>query len=593
MRSFDPASPLLRSVDFAIQASGGPANRVFRSRGQELLAVSLFLKLQHGRLKFHPDECVWEQEVEILEEEHMMLHISENGNLRLGPGDDDIIWIKTSLKAGDELDEFIEFYSSARATLIGTSTANSKPLSQLIEDVFLLVSQTEGTPRLLPLRGQLLSRNQPKVAEFVEAWLTDNWDAILNHDEADFGAFLDKNSLRDVLGTTEELHLGDLILTGSGVHYAGMLMAGAESDLGHAPALVLRPKAETSRMWLIDYLEHAAEAKGLVERMCQSWRQLPKGMNEIMVAAPSAKRDQVASAIERRNSRLVYLAYLKSAMLIREPFNQIASTYKKRTIAAQGLNTELLDDLVAIQQPLPFFLEYPYRQFRREDDHIRKVRAAQRLLGILAKVPLFLVIEELLAAKNPIGRDMLLKVEERPLSDGSLVALHKELAKRLAEQEQPNLRLFNGLLRLIEDTRRLDAMVAARNRMHHEPFDEEGFLEAVNVGAPRVIDSLREALRECRFLVPQHGKVTGSGKLVVVEDVCAADAHFRRFELEVTLPLESFPSDTLIAWRQTPEFTLVLGRLVTSKLVTHQSRDFGVFDRMQKDERHFTFLRSE
>jgi hypothetical protein len=64
-------------------------------------------------------------------------------------------------------------------------------------------------------------------------------------------------------------------------------------------------------------------------------------------------------------------------------------------------------------------------------------------------------------------------------------------------------------------------------------------------------------------------------------------------EFKTSLSLESFPAETLVAWKESSGTALELGRLVISKVVTRQSRDFGIFDRVQRNERHFTFLRSE
>jgi hypothetical protein len=214
-------------------------------------------------------------------------------------------------------------------------------------------------------------------------------------------------------------------------------------------------------------------------------------------------------------------------------------------------------------------------------------------LGVLAKVPLYLAIEELLRAEIPLGKEMLAKVEERPLSDGALVELQRELGIRLAECGAAKLTIFARLLPFLGDTSRLEAVVAARNRMHHEPYDEEGFLKVLDQEAPKLIGSLRSSLRGCRFIVPECSKVTERGKEVIAEDICSPDAHFRKATVVVSLPLEKFPSETLLVWRNNPEHVIQLGRLITSKLVTRQTRDFGVFDRMQNSQRHFTFLRSE
>lgn len=504
-------------------------------------------------------------------------------------------WLETTLTAGDELLELMEFYESTNATKIGTTTISSRPLLDLIDEVFLLVSQKKGNPRLLPLRGQQLIKNHPRVATLVDAALTNDWDAIVDQEDyVDFGSWLEKEGLTEAFQATDDLRLGDLILTGGGgVYFAGMLVAEAESNLGFDPAIVLRASSQTSLMWLSDYLLHAAESEGLVERICKGWKYLPKGLRKIKIACPSSKRDQVAASIERRTARGAYLSYLKSAMQMREPFDRITTIYQKRTRAAEGLHTELLDDLEAMQNPLPFFLEYPYRVYRREDDHLRKIRAGQRLLGVLCKVPLYLVIEELLVTGDPLGSEIMDRLKSRPPSDGTLTHLHKEVVAKLDAEGSESLNVFQRLLPVLAANEPLMEIVSARNRLHHEPYDEHGFLNTIEEKAPQIMDTLRAALQETRFLVPTHVKNVEGETILTAEDVCSAEALFRSIDLKISLPLEAFPTGQLIAWQKYPERSLTLGNLVTATMITRQSRDFGLFDRMERDQPHFSFLRSE
>jgi hypothetical protein len=320
---------------------------------------------------------------------------------------------------------------------------------------------------------------------------------------------------------------------------------------------------------------------------------MPQNFMELLIEIPRLKRDQIAHSVELRRARLSYGDSVKGLSSAREPFQAITRLYRKRAKAVEAVHGESLEDIEAIQRPLPFILEYPYRHFRREDDPLQKSRAGQRLLGILIKVPLFLVIEELLAIGHRLGSTILDAIEERPNSDGSLLDIQKLVAKELAALPASPLVIFDTLPILLNDTQNLNAMVTARNRMHHEPYDEVGFIRVMEELVPNVVTSLREALKKCHFIVPHHGRVLGGDKLIKAEDTCSADSHFKMIDLKVTLPLEHFPSGELIVWKSSPEQTLKLGSLLTSKLVTKQSRDFGIFDRMNKKERHFTYLRSD
>ena len=146
---------------------------------------------------------------------------------------------------------------------------------------------------------------------------------------------------------------------------------------------------------------------------------------------------------------------------------------------------------------------------------------------------------------------------------------------------------------MLADNGPLLEIVSARNRMHHEPYDEQRFLKVVAEQAPRIMDTLRKALRYTRFLVPTHVKNVAGDTILTAEDACSSEAHFRSIDLKVSLALVEFPAGQLIAWQLTPERSLTLGQLVTATMITRQSRDFGVFDRMESNKPHFTFLRSE
>ena len=590
MRAFDTTSPFLNSVVEALRSAGGPTETVFRSGGQELLYIPWFPDLPNGLIMFDVENSKWEQWEPSPNHENLIIDFRDDNCLRIRQGDDDPVWLETNLKAGDELLELTEFYIKTEVSKIGTSSRSPKPLSLIIEDTFLLIPQPKGHPKPFRLRGLEFARAQPQIAAVVDTWMTNAPLTI----HTDFGTWLDETGHREAVNQTEELRLGDLILTPRNeVHYAGMMVLGADSFLGYNPALVLRPKEDTSRMWLVDYLEHAAEAEGLIQRLCNNWKRLPKDLTQIMIPIPSAKRDQVADAIERRSARQAYLGFLKAAMRIREPFEQVAKIYQKRTRAAQGLHTELLDDLVAMQHPLPFFLEYPYRAFRKEDDHIRKVTAGQRLLGVLAKVPLFLVVEELLSADHPLGHEVLQRLQEAPPSDGTLVRLHREVSEQLIEDPSNPLILFKELLGFLRANERLMSLVEARNRMHHEPFDQFGFLKAVDEVAPTVLDTLRGLLAGCRFLIPTHTQVINGEKSLTAEEISGADAQFRTAVIKITLPLERFQTGQLIALRNSPECVLPLGSLLTATTINQQSRDFGIFDRMENQTPRFAYVRSD
>ncbi|MEX1116506.1 MAG: hypothetical protein WEB53_14760 [Akkermansiaceae bacterium] len=484
---------------------------------------------------------------------------------------------------------------TTRVEKIGTSAKVARSLASLLEGAFLLIPNRQKEQyELLHFHGPGLAKDHPEMMEWMEGWLRDKWWCASDSGFDDLEDFLEKGNLRGTLPELGQIQPGDILFDQRGrIRQPWTITDDEPGEFGLFPLIALRLKKEVSIMWFSDYLDHASESENLITRFLHDWQSIPASFKNVMIEMPSTKRDQIAHSIELRCARLHYQEAIERLSSLREPFKEITPLYQKRTKAVEAVHGESLDDIQAIQQPLPFFIEYPFRHFRKEDDHIQKIRAGQRLLGVLAKVPLFLVVEELLSVGHQLGTRMLKTLEERAPSDGTLVALQKLIADELGKLDDSPLMMFPRLQKMMEDTVHLDAMVAARNRLHHEPFDEDGFLQTISEHAPQVVDALRGALHGCRFIVPLHGKVINGEKIIIAEDACSSDAHFRTVELMVSLPLESFPSGELMVWSAKPERAMPLGKLLTSKLVTRQSRDFGIFDRMQKNERHFTFLRSE
>ena len=258
--------------------------------------------------------------------------------------------------------------------------------------------------------------------------------------------------------------------------------------------------------------------------------------------------------------------------------------------AAKGLHTDLLDDLHAMQCPLPFFLEYPYRLYRRADDPLGKVLAAQRLLNILVKVPLYLVVEELVSVGDPIGQGIMKALGARPPSDGTLLNMQREVIR---DNVAGSLTLFSPLLDVMRDDATWGRMVETRNRLSHPPFNPSPFLDAIDKGATLIVESLRGALSGCRFLIPTYTEYVSGKQVLTAEDICSSDSKFRSIRVPVKLPIESFHSGKIVAWREKPEASVTLGNLVSTKTVTENTLDFGLFDRMENDQARFTFLRSE
>jgi hypothetical protein len=593
MRDTTQKNAFLKSLQTVVMSEGVSPAREYRSNGQVSLLLTWFPEQAQGLLAYDSKDDRWDQ-LDGDGNTHLMVLVNENGRVSLSPGDDVDVgaYLETTIEAGDELDELLNFYSTALASRIGSSAIAARTIAQFVEDVLLLVPAPQGKLTAVTLVGHQVAVKCPDIAAAIDAWFLQDWEALEEigffHDSAEW---LFQLSQHDAIGAARTLTFGDMVLTAEGrVHYVGMLESGSDSNVGFFPAIVLRPKKTYSTMWLWDYLTHAKEAEGLVQRICSEWKRLPNVLSQIPVSVPSEKRDQVASSLAARTARMEYLQYLESAMRVREPIGKVVATYKKRTIAAKGLHTELLDELHAMQCPLPFFLEYPYRRYRRADDPLDRIRAAQQLLNVLVKSPLFLVVEELVSVGDPTGQEIIESLSSRPASDGALLNMQRQVVRSSAVN---TLKLFRPLLGVMQDHDTWGKMVETRNRYSHPPFDPAPFIDAMDKNAAIIMESLRGALSNCRFLMPIYFQFVSGQQILVAGDICNSDSCFRRVNVPVKLPIESFPCGKLVVWREDPEASVTLGHLVSTKVVTENTLDFGLFDRMENDQARFTFLRSE
>lgn len=519
----------------------------------------------------------------------------------------------TTIRSGVEVKELEEFYFSADCKKLNSSTYHQKKLSDWVDEVFLLIPR-DGEFTLHEFQPKKL-QGQSAVSDYTLDCLfgnkTEKPKAIAQETLGPmtvegYGFWLsqkiDEVLPRELLGDEVKGKPDDLVLSiefgqdqVDNVEYFERLEGLCDYEsIYYRPSLVLRLKTTVSKMWFMDYLQIAKEAEGLVSRIFAGWRYLPRGLSRIEVSAPRSLNEQTADAIARREARSGYQRLLRDFMDVREPFDSMQKLYRRRMEALDILHGEYLDDIVAQQKPLPFFLEYPYRVYRRESDPFRKLRAGKRLLGVLAKVPLFLVLEDLLAIENALGEEVLSLLESNPPSDGTLAALHCRVAKDIECMKEPPNLIFQGLIPLLRNNRQLVEIVEKRNRLNHEPFDHEGFFDILDEAAPQMMESLRDALSHCRFIIPSGMRLDGDKKIVSAEDVCCSDSMFEKIEFETNLGLENFPSGELIAIGRGSEISVRLGRLVKTKIILQESYDFGVFDRVdKKEERHFVFLRAD
>ncbi|MEI6704274.1 MAG: hypothetical protein WCL71_12175, partial [Deltaproteobacteria bacterium] len=474
MNMEDPTHPFLMDVAATIDPLGGFPVDTTRIGGIETAQFLWPTRLEHGFLFYGDGSDGWHQYEPLDFQNPPDVSLTFKSDCRIAITDfersSQCPNVECILRTAGELPELLDFFATAKAELIGSSALIRKSLSSMIEGCYVIVQRPDGEWfDLLPLQGQYTEEAHPTLHQLLNGLLMDRWDdqSQLRNELA---IFVRKANEGQRLPGMVPLGKDDVIVDSRGrIRSTSTIADEDQGEWGVAPCMAFRLKKNVSVMWFSDYLEHASESGDFIIALLLDWISIPRSFKKITIEIPSLKRAQIAHSIELRHARLRYRDAIDRLSSIREPFREITSLYRKRTQSVDVLHGESLDDIQAIQRPLPFFLEYPYRHFRKEDDHLQKVRAGQRLLGILAKVPLFLVVEELLAVGHELGSMILGKLEERAPSDGILVDLQKLVAAELDTLAESPLSVFQGLLEMMSNVRDLEAMVIARNRMHHEP----------------------------------------------------------------------------------------------------------------------------
>jgi hypothetical protein len=603
MRVFAQAqSPLLKNIHEWISSNTfpipflrtDPEAPIMRTRSGEVIFIPWWPDCKNGVLFHDWENDTWDQSSPSQEEENILIDVHADGRVVIRPGDDEGVYLFTSIYAANELVELMDFFVRADAEKLHPKKLGQVALSSTIDCVFLAVRGTGlRDAKLLELKGEYLNWMPEKLINFLDAYFVRD---PASEDEGpaywDFRTFLSDAGIELPNSQVDGIQSGDFVLDAAcGWRTAGEALSKMDGEFGYAPCLVFRLKDSFSHMYFSDFVRSTAEGRLMTKQLARGWKSIRKALKETFIVAPTNKNDQIAGSVSLRAARSDYLSTIKRLSEIEEPLEEIAASYRKRSKAAKLLYTDFLEDAVAMEHPLPFFIEFPYRRFRKQDDELEKVKAGTRLLTILSKVPLFLLIEELRTCKHDLGNELLAKVGERPASDGVLVDLQKTAAESI-KARRINLPVFDQLIELVANSRLLDQMVEARNRWHHEPFDHEKFLEAMTEYSAEYIPLLRSALNDVSFVVPRSMEFVEGQKILIGEDICSAESHFRRRKWKVDLGMEAFPTNSLVAYRSNRSVTVPLGTLITSKLVDRKMLDFGVFDRQSKTgEPVFVFLR--
>lgn len=350
MKIFEPNHPFTKSIYYRFKSQSFHFPGVIRSRKGEHLSLPWFPEPKHGLPVRNVDGVGWDNLRVSEQEENLIINFRSDGYTSIQEGDDEGVWLETTLQAGDELEEFMDFLENADAEELNSTSLDRLSLKCLLAGVYLFIPG-KSKAGLASLTGTNFAADQPAIKSMIDGHFCPN--APETDLEAcrywDLGAYLDDHDLRKGLPDLEQIKEGDLLLSKrGGLLYAGHFVRDVCSYAGSDPTLVLRLQPEVSRMWLHDYLDHAIESAGLLDELMAHWSHLDEWLETIQIEMPTGKFCQIAAAIIHRDARLQYTSRFHSALAFREPFEQIPELNIKRRQALELLYTDKIDELATM-----------------------------------------------------------------------------------------------------------------------------------------------------------------------------------------------------------------------------------------------------
>lgn len=485
------------------------------------------------------------------------------------------------IESFDELHEVIEALLNAKSPSGQTVAFREVRLSTLIDEVyFALKVRTDKQYLVHPKELQARFPNED-IEQFVRDEL--------------YGLTQDSFRLFQVLSEIPaDIPLSsvtprDVVVMKWGCSPAGALKPGSPVFGG----IVLRLKPAASLMFMLDLLRNSLEGEQLVRTFPLS-DSIRGWLQTSAVSAPADRVSQMLYSISIRHARQEYLHQVQKLSQSREPLGAAAELFRKRRNMVSSLHSEMILQVESLVAPLPFFIEYPLALFSGTSDKLQRIRHAQALLNVLCKTFVMLPLEELQQLSQTSERIEAIasQLRGRPLSDGALLDLsHAVVEARDAESSRMSLPLFGGICPSLGRWRDLlRPVVAARNRLHHPPYDDRAFLEAAANSFPPVIAELRDVLSDVTVIIPKHVK-PGRGKVIVSAlKIMGASPSFQTFEFTTSLSANEFVVNQLAAYRHSSPAVAPLQEWFAVRPAGEEAIDVGLFDRMKGDEPVFSFV---
>jgi hypothetical protein len=489
-------------------------------------------------------------------------------------------------------------------------------LSGLIKGLYILIEPDEEESYLVSFKDAMRhpKLNTPSVAPrrtIFDLWYT--WEAFINSGDVQSNRERLKYSGKIKYSKGPKTPLENTDLIGC---YCGELisprMISELNDLSTWNAkFVIRPNLKRiSSMYFADLLRFSSvffDVSKVIDSddFTEEINENPEWWKECKALLPESKSEQIRYSLKLRKLMHKYRGSIESSFSF---IHRRYSLYPRQDKLLTALerrseifgNTEKIGQVIndADEQELPYFLGSPYRRYNRACDRRLRKKYAEIFFNTLLKTILFLPLEELEShdQNHEIVQVLHDELKKQPPSEGGLLGMIARLSNFVRKNKIDLITksLLNIFPKIRDDY--LIELVESRNRMHHQPYDEDGFMASCRDFYPELIELMGRAFSDLEVVVPLSHQPNKNGWVIVaarmimgVED----DFQINNIEMcdsESSQISRDYPCGELLLRRRSDNQTVNLSRFFKGEDRQRTHYDVGLLDRYTAGEATFQFI---
>jgi hypothetical protein len=506
----------------------------------------------------------------------------------LYPFGEDGFALRLGLEEPAEVWDFLDFYRGARRVLVAPGNEQTWSLSRFIAGVALVVQFGE------EIRYLFLS--DPKVVRKIPADLEPHIRAHLLRDHnlaVELGLCSWEELCSEWAGLFNELTVSPA--DDREIAWTNSTPMKNPVDPFFPTSRIVPSHSRVSTLYFNEYMK-SAEGRRISHDLfsgLSSISEIPTRFAEQQVTVQTDRLVQTREALELRSARYALKERFDSIQHKPEPRDSLKSTLRLRLRLADALESAYLDETDALVRPLPYFLEKPYRLFRRAHDTREAVSRGVICLGTLVKSIALLAVEELLDSPafgkgDPRITEIRDAIEgAKPLTDGAWLTLFNRISKDFGDKLP---RAGEVITLFSKHSGALRQLIQTRNEWAHSPRALSGgflreFTDQMTQGFEEVIRSLREAFQGREVVVPAHLRLVDGARMLSAYSIMGGDPDFPMVQRVVEGDLDQFPTDRMVLL--TPEGPLPLNRFFRCVHRREEIVDVRVFDRMVNGQKSY------